>query len=137
MIKYIRNLIHSLTQSNTPTTQHLCYSNSQFHQDRQNDAHGIEKLLLKTQVREKFLLSEVNLIIQYMQSFCSVHTNGKECWFWEKGNQLWNISTENCHCATLFFEIPIGMKNGGPKLGWVHIHTYFKMKMLMKLQVHF
>ena len=31
----------------------------------ENDAHGIEKLLLKTQVSEKFLHSEVNLIIQY------------------------------------------------------------------------
>jgi hypothetical protein len=32
----------------------------------ENDAHGIEKLLLKTQVIEKFLHSEVNLIIQYI-----------------------------------------------------------------------
>ena len=30
----------------------------------ENDAHGIEKLLLKTQVSEKFLHSEVNLILQ-------------------------------------------------------------------------
>ena len=29
----------------------------------ENDAYGIEKLLLKTQVSEKFLHSEVNLII--------------------------------------------------------------------------
>ena len=32
----------------------------------ENDAHDIEKLLLKTQVSEKFLLSEVNLIIKYI-----------------------------------------------------------------------
>ena len=32
----------------------------------ENDAHGIEKLLLKTQVSEKFLYSEVNLLIQYI-----------------------------------------------------------------------
>ena len=32
----------------------------------ENDAHGIEKLLLKTQVSEKFLHSELNLIIQYI-----------------------------------------------------------------------
>ena len=32
----------------------------------ENDAHGIEKLLLKSQVSEKFLHSEVNLIIQYI-----------------------------------------------------------------------
>ena len=31
----------------------------------ENDVHGIEKLLLKTQVSEKFLHSKVNLIIQY------------------------------------------------------------------------
>ena len=30
----------------------------------ENDAHGIEKFLLKTQVSEKFLHSEVNLLIQ-------------------------------------------------------------------------
>ena len=32
----------------------------------ENDAHGIEKLLLKTQVSEHFLHSEVNLIIQHI-----------------------------------------------------------------------
>ena len=32
----------------------------------ENDAHDIEKHLLKTQVSEKFLHSEVNLIIQYI-----------------------------------------------------------------------
>ena len=32
----------------------------------ENYAHGIEKLLLKTQVSEKFLHSEVNLITQYI-----------------------------------------------------------------------
>ena len=32
----------------------------------ENDAHGNEKLLLKTQVTEKFLHSEVNLIIQHI-----------------------------------------------------------------------
>jgi len=32
----------------------------------ENYAQGIEKLLLKTQVSEKFLHSEVNLIIQYI-----------------------------------------------------------------------
>ena len=31
-----------------------------------NNAHSIEKLLLKNQVIEKFLHSEVNLIIQYI-----------------------------------------------------------------------
>ena len=35
----------------------------EFHE---NDAHGIKKLLLKTQISEKFLHSEVNLIIQYI-----------------------------------------------------------------------
>ena len=33
----------------------------------ENDTHGIEKLLLKTQVSKKFLNSEVNLIIQYTE----------------------------------------------------------------------
>ena len=32
----------------------------------ENDAHGIEKLLLKTLVSEKFLHSEVNLLIQHI-----------------------------------------------------------------------
>ena len=32
----------------------------------ENDAHDIEKLLLKTQISEKLLHSEVNLIIQYI-----------------------------------------------------------------------
>ena len=32
----------------------------------ENDAHGFEKLLLRTQASEKFLHSEVNLIIQYI-----------------------------------------------------------------------
>ena len=31
----------------------------------ENNEHGIEKLLLKTQANEKFWHSEVNLIIQY------------------------------------------------------------------------
>ena len=33
----------------------------------ENDAHDIEKLLLKTQVSEKFLHSEVNLLIQHIK----------------------------------------------------------------------
>ena len=37
----------------------------------ENYAYGIEKLLLKTQVSEKFLHSEVNLIIQYINALCS------------------------------------------------------------------
>ena len=32
----------------------------------ENDAPSIEKLLLKTQVSEKFLHSEVNLLLQYI-----------------------------------------------------------------------
>ena len=32
----------------------------------ESDADGIEKLLLKTQVSEKFLRSEVNLLIQHI-----------------------------------------------------------------------
>ena len=32
----------------------------------ENDAHDIEKLLLKAQISEKFLHSEVNLLIQYI-----------------------------------------------------------------------
>ena len=63
MIKYITNPIHSLTQSNTAATitsllsQQLRTGTLQpvppGPQSIENYAHGIKKLLLKTQVTEK------------------------------------------------------------------------------------
>ena len=79
MIKYITNPIHSLTQSYTAAT--ITFLQTQ--QPRtgtfqpvppgpssiENDAHGIEKLLLKNQVRlTSFLHSEVNKLIQQINT---------------------------------------------------------------------
>ena len=60
MIKYITNPIHSLTQSNTAATIMSLLSKTTMNRNIaavplgplgiENDAHAIEKLLLKTQV---------------------------------------------------------------------------------------
>ena len=73
MIKYITNPIHSLTQSNTAATITSLLTQKPRTGASQpvppgpssieNDAHGIEKLLLKTQVGlTSFLESEVKII---------------------------------------------------------------------------
>ena len=73
MIKYITNPIHSLTQSYTAATiTSLLTQQPQTGTSQpvppgpssiENDAHGIEKLLLKTQVSlTSFLQSEVKII---------------------------------------------------------------------------
>ena len=77
MIKYVRNPIHSLTQSYTAATitsllsQQLRTGTLQpippGPSSIENDAHGIKKLLLKTQSKlNKFLHSELNLLIQHI-----------------------------------------------------------------------
>ena len=82
MIKYITNPIHSLTQSYTAATitslltQQLRTGTLQpvppGLSSIENDAHGIEKLLLKTQVSlTSFLHSEVNQIIHNQRSIHS------------------------------------------------------------------
>ena len=79
MIKYITNPIHSLTQSYTAATitslltQQPRTGTSQpvppGPSGIENDAHGIEKLLLKTQVSlTSFLQSEVKIIHIIVQS---------------------------------------------------------------------
>ena len=76
MIKYITNPIHSLTQSNTAATITSLLSHQLLTRTLQpvppgqssieNDAQGIKKLLLKTQVSLISLLhSEVNQLIQH------------------------------------------------------------------------
>ena len=73
MSAYITKLIHSLTQSNTESAilttmnrkkKNFIAASSTGTVNIENDTHGIEKLLLKTQVSEKFLHSEVKLLIQ-------------------------------------------------------------------------
>ena len=87
MIKYITNPIHSLTQSYTAATitslltQQPWTGTSQpvppGQSSIENDAYGIEKLLLKTQVSlTSFLQSEVKIIHIIVQSNHEVIKDG-------------------------------------------------------------